>query len=173
MRPKFPALDGNQYGSTRRHVMLPALRTVRCYLQSSLHHHMRRSLSSAKHSAKTSILPRSWRPVLVCPWPTEALPDIPWHRYLQAVISLVEKLKLPQAVSSPWSWIAGSVSLPTSPFQTVSADTCARLAEHGYSGFSGELGRIVRDVWQLNDDIFLTTGKVQSVHPRNVMHQRG
>ncbi|PVI00266.1 hypothetical protein DM02DRAFT_527404 [Periconia macrospinosa] len=68
--------------------------------------------------------------------------------------------------------IAGSVSLPNSPFRKMFADRAARMGEASEFGSFGRIKELLKDVWRINDDA-LANGDKQSVHWRDTMRQKG
>lgn len=68
--------------------------------------------------------------------------------------------------------VAGSVSLPSSPFRTMFSERCARLGEAADFGSFGKVREILKDVWQMNETAF-ANGDYQGVHWRDVMQQKG
>ncbi|KAF2645687.1 C6 sexual development transcription factor-like protein NosA [Massarina eburnea CBS 473.64] len=68
--------------------------------------------------------------------------------------------------------IAGSVSLPNSPFRKMFADRANRMGEASHFGSFGRIKELLKDVWRINDDA-LARGDKQSVHWRDTMQQKG
>lgn len=64
--------------------------------------------------------------------------------------------------------IAGSMSLPSSPFRSVFADRTARLGEHAEFGSFGRMVHLLQEVWYQSGESGL-----RNVHWRNVMQQKG
>lgn len=68
--------------------------------------------------------------------------------------------------------IAGSVSLPSSPFRSMFAERCGRLGEAAEFGSFGRVRDLLADVWAVND-VSVAAGLFHSVHWRDVMNQKG
>jgi hypothetical protein len=68
--------------------------------------------------------------------------------------------------------VAGSVSLPNSPFRAMFAERTARLGEASNFGSFGRIKELLKDVWSINDAA-LAKGDKQSVHWRDTMRQKG
>lgn len=68
--------------------------------------------------------------------------------------------------------VAGSISLPDSPFRSMFADRAARLGEASDFGSFGRVKELLKDVWNTNDDA-LFRGERQYVHWRDVMRGKG
>lgn len=68
--------------------------------------------------------------------------------------------------------IAGSVSLPSSPFRTMFAQRAEQLGDVSQFGAFGRVQELLSEVWAVNDTN-LTNGIIQSVHWRDTMRQRG
>ncbi|KAF1355327.1 fungal-specific transcription factor domain-containing protein [Delphinella strobiligena] len=67
--------------------------------------------------------------------------------------------------------VAGSASLPNSSFRPMFDQRCQRLGEAAEFGSFGRMREIFKDVWKINEAGFVA-GDYQSVHWRNVMHQK-
>ncbi|KAF1965774.1 hypothetical protein BU23DRAFT_488492 [Bimuria novae-zelandiae CBS 107.79] len=68
--------------------------------------------------------------------------------------------------------IAGSVSLPNSPFRTMFSERANRLGEASKFGSFGRMKQLLQQVWHVNDNA-LANGDKQCVHWRDTMRQRG
>jgi hypothetical protein len=68
--------------------------------------------------------------------------------------------------------IAGSASLPNSPFRLTFNERVAQMGDAAGFGSLGRARELLKEVWQINDDA-LVRGERQSVHWRDVMRQRG
>jgi C6 transcription factor Pro1 len=68
--------------------------------------------------------------------------------------------------------MAGSVSLPNSPFRTMFAERSEKLGAASDLGSFGRVKELLKDVWRINDDA-LAKGDRQSVHWRDTMRQKG
>lgn len=68
--------------------------------------------------------------------------------------------------------IAGSVSLPNSPFRRMFSERANRLGEASDFGSFGKIKDLLKDVWHFNDSA-LANGDKQSVHWRDMMRQKG
>lgn len=80
----------------------------------------------------------------------------------------------PDGFDSSLVWpllIAGSVSLPNSPFRKMFTERAKRLGEASNFGSFGRIKELLKDVWRINDDA-LANGDKQSVHWRDTMRQK-
>ncbi|KAJ4300908.1 DNA-binding transcriptional regulator ume6 [Kalmusia sp. IMI 367209] len=80
----------------------------------------------------------------------------------------------PDGFDSSLVWpllIAGSVSLPNSPFRKMFTERANRLGEASNFGSFGRIKELLKDVWRINDDA-LANGDKQSVHWRDTMRQK-
>ncbi|KAF9730800.1 hypothetical protein PMIN06_012134 [Paraphaeosphaeria minitans] len=68
--------------------------------------------------------------------------------------------------------IAGSVSLPNSPFRTMFSERANRLGEASDFGSFGRMKELLKEVWRVNDAA-LANGDRQCVHWRDTMRQKG
>jgi hypothetical protein len=68
--------------------------------------------------------------------------------------------------------IAGSASLPNSPFRTIFYERMTQMGDAASFGSIGRARELLREVWHANDEV-LARGERQSVHWRDVMQQRG
>lgn len=68
--------------------------------------------------------------------------------------------------------VAGSVSLPDSPFRVMFAERCERLGEAASFGSFGRMRELFKEIWKVSDAGHIA-GNYQSVHWRDVMQQKG
>lgn len=68
--------------------------------------------------------------------------------------------------------IAGSVSLPNSPFRNNFYERVAQMGDTASFGSMGRVRELLSHVWHVNDES-LARGERQSVHWRDVMRQQG
>jgi hypothetical protein len=68
--------------------------------------------------------------------------------------------------------IAGSASLPNSPFRNTFFERVAQMGDAANFGSMGRVRELLGHVWLVNDDA-LARGERQSVHWRDVMRQQG
>jgi hypothetical protein len=68
--------------------------------------------------------------------------------------------------------VAGSVSVPQSGFRKMFSERSALLGEAAEFGSYGRVKELLSEVWRVNDDN-LANGNTQSVHWRDMMHQKG
>lgn len=68
--------------------------------------------------------------------------------------------------------VAGSASLPNSPFRPMFEERCLRLGEAADFGSFGRIRQLFEDIWKINEAGFVA-GDYQSVHWRDVMQQKG
>ena len=68
--------------------------------------------------------------------------------------------------------VAGSVSLPTSPFRAMFAERVKRLGDAANLGSFGRIRELFKDIWSINE-AGLVAGDYRSVHWRDVMQQKG
>ncbi|KAI9869634.1 MAG: hypothetical protein M1823_009006, partial [Watsoniomyces obsoletus] len=68
--------------------------------------------------------------------------------------------------------IAGSISLPSSPFRTMIAQRASQLGSSAEFDSFGRVKELLSEVWRVNDNN-LAKGTIQSVHWRDTMQQKG
>jgi hypothetical protein len=68
--------------------------------------------------------------------------------------------------------MAGSVSLPHSPFRTMLSQRASQLGAASELGSFGRVKALLSEVWLVNDHN-LAKGTIQSVHWRDTMRQKG
>lgn len=68
--------------------------------------------------------------------------------------------------------IAGSISLPCSSFRSMFSERSALLGDAANFGSYGKVRNLLQEVWLVNDES-LAKGSTQSIHWRDMMHQKG